>query len=206
MSRFPFYTLAALMVGLASRAGADPSVFPTGTTVYDPAKAFNEYVLFTGGDNLAHLIDMNGQAVHEWKDAAGFSTFIDPALVNGAKGHVFLTLSTAEGSGTDLLPGRVGTRVSETIGEVDWNGAPVWTFGPHAPGGRAQQHHDWARLPNGNTVVLANRVHPVAGFKQPQVLDDVVYEVDPAGRPDQRSARCSNHSGRIAGGGQSVGV
>ncbi len=45
----------------------------------------------------------------------------------------------------------------------------------------AQQHHDWARLPNGNTAVLANLVHAVPGFKLPQVLDDVVYEVNPAG-------------------------
>jgi len=30
--------------------------------------------------------------------------------------------------------------------------------------------------------VLANLVHPVKGFKQPQVLDDVVYEVNPAGK------------------------
>jgi nitrogen regulatory protein P-II 1 len=49
------------------------------------------------------------------------------------------------------------------------------------PGGSAKQHHDWRRLPNGNTLVLANKVHPVAGFAARSVLDDVIYEVTPAG-------------------------
>jgi len=188
-AKFPLLSAGApaLLLGavacafLSSLAVADPSIYPTGTTRYDPARAFNAFVFFTGGDNIAHLIDLDGNSVHEWKEAAGYSSYLDPALTGGKKGHVFLTLSTVEGTGTDLVPGRVTTRVSKTIGEVDWDGKPVWTFGDKAPGGLAQQHHDWARLPNGNTVVLANLLHPVEGFKQPRVLDDIVYEVDPAG-------------------------
>jgi hypothetical protein len=107
--------------------------------------------------------------------------FLDPALVGGKRGHVLLTLGTVEGSGTDLVPGRISPRIAKTIGEVDWDGNTLWTFGDQAPGGRAQQHHDVVRLPNGNTIVLANITHPVEGFDQPIVLDDVVYEVDPKG-------------------------
>ena len=162
-------------------AFAAPSVYPTGTTRYDPARAFNSFVLFTGGDNIAHLIDLNGNSVHEWKDAASHSTLINPAVNGGQLGHVFVTLDTTEGKGTDLVPGQVNRRVTKTIGELDWDGKVVWSFGEKAPGGASQQHHDWARLPNGNTVVLANLVHPIKGFKQAQVLDDVVYEVNPAG-------------------------
>jgi hypothetical protein len=173
--------LGAVAASLALSAIAGPSVFPTGTTRYDPAKAFNSFVLFTAGDNIARLIDLNGNSVHEWKDAAGHSTLIDPALNGGRRGHVLVTLDTTDGQGTDLTPGVVRTRVSRTIGELDWNGNVVWQFGPKAPGGAAQQHHDWGRLPNGNTVVLANLVHAVKGFKQPKILDDVIYEVDPAG-------------------------
>ena len=33
---------------LAFNAAAEPSVYPTGVTRYDPAKAFNSYVLFSG--------------------------------------------------------------------------------------------------------------------------------------------------------------
>lgn len=166
---------------VAAAVSAAPSIYPTGTTFYDPARAYNSFVLFTGGDNVARLIDMNGNPAHEWKDAASHSTLIDPAVNGGKLGHVFVTLETAEGQGTSLVPGQINRRIAKTIGELDWEGKTVWRFGEKAPGGAAQQHHDWARLPNGNTVVLANRVHPIKGFKQPQVLDDVIYEVNPAG-------------------------
>lgn len=170
-----------IAAALALPVWAGPSVYPTGTTRYDPAKAFNSFVLFTGGDNIARLIDLNGNTVHQWKDAAAHSTLIDPAVNGGKLGHVFVTLSVVEGSGTDLVPGLTRTRISKTIGELDWDGKVVWEFGDKAVGGKAQQHHDWARLPNGNTLVLANLVHLVKGSKQPKVLDDVIYEVNPAG-------------------------
>lgn len=171
----------AVALAIALPALAAPSVYPTGTTRYDPSKAYNSFVLFTGGDNIAHLIDLNGNSVHEWKDAAGHSTLINPEVNGGKLGHVFVTLDTTEGKGTDLVPGQINTRVTKTIGELDWDSKIVWSFGEKAPGGAAQQHHDWGRYPNGNTVVLANLVHPIKGFKQPQVLDDVIYEVNPAG-------------------------
>jgi len=173
--------LGMIGVLLSIPAGAAPSIYPTGTTRYDPSKTYNSFVLFSGGDNIAHLIDMNGNSVHEWKDALAHSTLIDPAVNGGKLGHVLVTLDTVEGKGTDLVPGQVNRKIAKTVGELDWDGKVVWSFGEKAPGGAAQQHHDWARLANGNTVVLANRVHPVKGFKQPQVLDDVVYEVNPAG-------------------------
>jgi len=173
--------LGAVAVGLPLQTMAAPSVFPTGTTRYDPAKAYNSYMLFTGGDNIAHLIDLNGNSVHEWKDANGHSTLIDPALTDGKRGHVFVTLETVEGKGTGLVPGQTSRKIAKSIGELDWDGKVVWEFGNKAPGGAAQQHHDWARLPNGNTIVLANLVHSIKGFKQEQVFDDIIYEVNPTG-------------------------
>jgi hypothetical protein len=175
---------AALLGACAASSipvSAVPSIFPTGTTRYDPARAYNSYVIFTGGDNIAHLIDLDGNSVHEWADAGGFSTLIDPALNGGKLGDVFVTLATIEGRGTDLVPGQVTTRISKAIGELDWQGRTVWSFGEKAPDGLARQHHDWGRLPNGNTLVLSNVLHPVKGFKQQRVLDDVIYEVDPSG-------------------------
>ncbi|MCQ8105759.1 arylsulfotransferase family protein [Methylomonas sp. SURF-2] len=173
--------LIVLCSALSLSAISGPSVFPTGTTRYDPSQAYNSFVLFTGGDNIAHLIDLNGNSVHEWPDAAGHSTLIDPALNGGKLGHIFVTLETTEGKGTGLVPGQINRRIAKTVAELDWDAKPVWTFGEKAPGGAAQQHHDWARLPNGNSVILANLVHPVKGFKQPEVLDDVIYEVNPTG-------------------------
>lgn len=174
---------AAILACLAITAPvfAVPSIFPTGTTRYDPEKAYNSYVLFTGGDNIAHLIDLDGNSMHEWPDAGGFSSLIDPSLNAGKSGNVFVTLATVEGRGTDLVPGQVTTRISKTIGELDWQGRTVWSFGEKAPDGLARQHHDWARLTNGNTLVLSNLLHSVKGFKQPRLLDDVIYEVNSAG-------------------------
>ncbi|MBY6243093.1 aryl-sulfate sulfotransferase, partial [Methylosinus sp. Sm6] len=172
---------ACVVASAATKACAEPSVFPTGTTIYDPARAHSSYVLFTGGDDVSRLIDLTGAVVHEWKFSGQPVAFIDPALVGGARGHVFVTLESEEGKGTDLAPGRAQTRIRKTVGEVDWSGAPLWSFGKSAPDGRAHQHHDIARLPNGNTLVLSNLSYPLPGFSAPQVLDDVAYEVDPEG-------------------------
>lgn len=173
---------AALGLLAASLAAAGPSVYPEGTTRLDPARAWPSFVLFTGGDETARLIDLDGRTVHTWRDVGGFaSSLIAPALAQGQRGHVLVTLENASGRGVDLVPGRVGPQVSKTIGELDWDGQVRWRFGAQAPGGLAQQHHDWARLPNGHTLVLANLRHAVAGFRQSEVLDDVAYEVDEAG-------------------------
>src|SRR5262245_49050230 len=83
------------------------SVYPTGTTLYSPEKAFNTFVLLTGGDGFAHLIDMDGNSVHEWKNGADLTTYLDPVLTGGSPGHVLATLSTVQGQGTDLVPGAV---------------------------------------------------------------------------------------------------
>ncbi len=172
-------SLAAFCAATAARS--EPSVFPTGTTIYDPTRAFNSFVLFSGGDGVSRLIDLDGNVVHEWRYTGQPAAFIDPALIGGAHGHIFVALETEDGRGTDLVPGRVQTRINKTVGEVDWDGKAVWRFGATAPGGRAQQHHDIARLPNGNTLVLANIVYPLPGFSTPQVLDDLAYEVSPEG-------------------------
>ena len=42
-----------------------PSIFPTGTTVYDKEKAFNGYTVFPSAKG-ALLIDMNGREVQLW--------------------------------------------------------------------------------------------------------------------------------------------
>jgi hypothetical protein len=165
----------------ASLAGAEPSVYPTGTTIHDPAKTYNSFTLFVGGDDVTRLIDPTGKVVHEWKYGGQPAVLIDPALVGGARGHVFVTLENEQGKGTDLVPGRGLTQTRKTVGELDWDGKVLWQFGAKAPNGRAEQHHDIARLPNGNSLVLANILHPRPGFAAAQSLDDVVYEVNPAG-------------------------
>ena len=98
-----FFLLAMKVAIMPARA--EPSVFPTGTTIYDPARAYNSFVLFSGGDDVSRLIDLTGKVVHEWKYTGQPVAFIDPALVDGKRGHVFVTLESEEGKGTDLVPG-----------------------------------------------------------------------------------------------------
>ena len=72
--------LPVLLSGAVLSAGAfaAPSVYPTGVTRYDPNKAFNQYVIFSGADKQTHLIDMNGNEVKTWPQAGFPSAIIDP--------------------------------------------------------------------------------------------------------------------------------
>ena len=153
---------------------AYPSIFPTGVTRYDPARAYNCYVLFGGPEGKTHLIDMNGASVHEWPYVGFPSEMLDPEIAGGKRGHLLVQLSARPGQGVTLFR-------NKTIGEVDWDGKVLWEWGSKAPGGAANQNHDWYRLPNGNTLLIAGLVHPVEGFKASQILDQAIYEVSPAG-------------------------
>ena len=48
-----------------------PSVFPTGTILYDKEKAWNGYTIFPSGRG-ALLLDMNGNEVQRWAGLGGF--------------------------------------------------------------------------------------------------------------------------------------
>jgi hypothetical protein len=88
-----------------SIAQPDSSIYPTGVTCYDPGKAYNVLVLFSGSDDKTHLIDMEGNEVQRW-DHRGFpSGILDPALVGGARGLVMVKLTDMTGSETGMIPG-----------------------------------------------------------------------------------------------------
>jgi hypothetical protein len=172
---------AAAVSALASAAFADSSVVPTGVTRYDPAKAWNGYVLFSGADERTYLIDMNGHEVHRWEYQGFPGEMLDPSVAVGARGHILVQLEPSRQAGIGTAPG-VKIPSSKSVGELDWDGKVVWKWsGEGTPSGEALQHHDWQRLPSGNTLLLANWPHKVPGFVLPQQLDDVVYEVTPKG-------------------------
>lgn len=171
--------LALAIAVFSTAASAAPSVYPTGVTIYDPSKAYNQYVLFSSPDKQTRLIDMNGNEVKRWSHRGFPAALIDPLVNGGKRGHLFVQLEeVAEPS--KLASAGNGLK-NQSIGELDWSGEIVWQWGDRAPGGSAYQHHDQRRLANGNTLVLANRLHAVEGFKVPQVIDDVIYEVDAKG-------------------------
>lgn len=150
-----------LLAGLlgVTLAFAYPRVFPTGVTLYDPARAYNTFVFFApqdDGPGESYLIDMNGNEVHRWSRAGIPPIFLDPAVAGGVLGHVLVQISAID-------PPSRGPAVPEffrnkIVGEMDWDGRIVWQWGSQAPGGAARQHHDLHRLPNGNTLICQH--HP----------------------------------------------
>jgi hypothetical protein len=186
--RFITTSLSAPILGAAtfalppqSSVRAEPSIFPTGVTRYNSSKAFSTLVVFSGADNVTHLIDMDGNEVHRW-DHPGFpSSVLDPALTGGQRGHVIVELSTMSKNDPAMFKGLPFIYQNKSFGELDWNGEVVWQWGSNAPGGAAQQHHDWARLANGNTLVLSVVTHALPGFALPKLVDDAIYEVTPKG-------------------------
>jgi hypothetical protein len=161
---------------LAASAAASPSVYPTGTTIYVPGKAYSSFIAFGAPDGKTHLIDMNGHEVHRW-DKWGFpSEIINPAINGGKKGHLVVQLT----HGT--LDKRFGYIFdNKTIGELDWDGKLVWEWGEKAPGGAARQNHDWDRLPNGNTVIVATIDRVLPALSPKPIADQVFYEITPKG-------------------------
>ncbi|TBV11189.1 aryl-sulfate sulfotransferase [Stutzerimonas kirkiae] len=177
--KLQLHSLALAASLLASIAQAAPSVYPTGVTRYDPQKAWNGYVLFGAADEKTYLIDANGNEIRRWEHVGSPSGLIDPAVNGGQRGHVLVRLEKRK----ELDPRGFGNGLNtHAIGELDWNGKLVWKWGEQAPGGSALQHHDWQRLANGNTLLLANKLHRIEGFKLDETIDDVIYEVDPDGR------------------------
>lgn len=151
------------------------SIFPTGVTIYDPEQAWNGYVLFGSPDGRSHLIDNNGNEVRTWSYLGFPSEILNPNVIDGKRGHILVQLSSTE-------PGPWSSIFNnKTIGELDWEGNIVWQWGEQAPGGAARQHHDWTRLPNGNTLILSSVEQPVPGVSTEPITDQAIYEITPAG-------------------------
>jgi hypothetical protein len=184
-----YFTLALLLLPVA--ALANPSVYPTGVTVYDPARAYNSFVAFGAPDGKTHLIDMDGHDVHRWEKWGFPSELIDPAINGGKKGHLVVQLShddapvVANFSGGFSRPpaaaGFGGIFANRTIGELDWDGHTVWEWGEKAPGGAARQNHDWAHLPDGNTIIVATIDRVIPSLSAKKVADQALYEITPKG-------------------------
>ena len=167
---------------------AAPSVFPTGTTIYAPAQAWNGFTAFITPDTDGGvLIDMNGHVVKQWKQFSGVS------------GGPFRVLP----GGYAMGPGgaRPGHLEAFSLLEVDWDGKVVWRYDHNeqvdgADGKKiwsARQHHDWQRegspagyyapgteplATSGRTLVLAHRAVTVPAIADGELEDDYIVELD----------------------------
>ncbi|WP_196783671.1 aryl-sulfate sulfotransferase [Flavobacterium hydrophilum] len=172
-SKMVTLSLALTLMAVLNEARSQ-SVIPTGVTIYNPAKAYNSYVLHSSPDEKSHLIDMNGNEVKSW-DHIGFpSEIIDPKNNNGKKGNILIQLENGPGVYGGIFNNKV-------LGEQDWNGKTVWEWGKKAPGGAARQNHDVHRLANGNTLLVGTVDHVVIGVSDKSIDDQTIYEVNPNG-------------------------
>jgi len=115
---------------------------PTGVLLYDKNGAYDGYTLFSPmGSKTVYLIDMEGYVVHTWKTEYTPGSYAI-LLENGnlLRGGV---LSGAPAS----FGGAAGV-----VQEIDWDGKLVWEYKLLTPD--AIHHHCFARMPNGNTLIL----------------------------------------------------
>jgi len=162
------------------------NVYPTGTTIYDPEKAWNGYTLMQCQGIGAVLVDMNGNVVKVWKDVQGFPNKLLPG------GYVMGSLG--------LRDPKYGYQDQTDVVQVDWDGKVVWKFDHKElvddDGDKrwiARQHHDYQREGNpvgyyvpgmecktdsGNTLILCHEDIYNKKITEHRLLDDVFIEVD----------------------------
>ena len=151
---------------------------PVGLIHYTPTACYRGYTLFstTHGGKDAYLIDMEGNVVHRWhlEEGIPYAYLLD-------NGNLLCRIARPEDAGGVETLGASSAGVLE----LDWDGNIVWAY-------RDQMlHHDFQRMPNGNTLLLMWEPIPedlVAEVKggyevdfAPGMLGDVVREVTPDG-------------------------
>ncbi len=184
--------LASLLIlALAAAAQAAPTVYPTGTVLYKPDKAYNGFLLI--GFLEPMLIDMNGNLVKSWP---GFTGMPNKALPGG---HIMTSTGTWKDGQQDLYD----------VVQIDFDGKKVWEFRnweqvPAIPGqpqkdGKtwiSRQHHDYQRkgtpvyfVPGqgdgkGQPTLILGHINErnVRINKTEQLVTDIIYEVDASGK------------------------
>jgi hypothetical protein len=114
---------------------AYPSVYPTGTTIFNPDKCWNGYTLFQAREIGGLLIDMNGAEVQLWKGVHGFPNKLLPG-------------GYSMGSSGDRNAA-YGMQDYIDLVQIDWDGNIVWKFNQYEfiedpgeePQWMARMHH-----------------------------------------------------------------
>ena len=185
MSRF-WLLLLTLAIGIPATFLAYPSVYPTGTTIYDPDKAWNGYTIHGTPDQQgAVLVDMNGNLLKRWEGVAA---------VPGP----FRILPGGYVMGGDKL--RRPHQEAVRLVQLDWDGRVIWAFDRteqvETEDGEtvwaARQHHDWQRegspvgyyspgaaplVDRGRTLILSHKNVTQPDITDKRLEDDYLLEV-----------------------------
>ncbi|HJX13580.1 MAG TPA: aryl-sulfate sulfotransferase [Dehalococcoidales bacterium] len=182
------------------------TVYPTGTTIYDPHKCWNGYTLFQAtlhqaGGAGAVLTDMNGNVVNQWRGLDGFPNKLLPG------GHVM--------GSTGARDRRYGYQDMLDLVQADWDGHIVWKFDRYErvkdPRRKARwmarQHHDYQREGNpvgyyvpgleprvegGRTLLLCHKNLTDPRISDKPLVDDTIIEIDADGKIEWEWT-CSEH-------------
>ena len=168
---------------ISSVAFGYPTVYPTGTTIYDPDNAFGSYILVADHNDRSNhpsaaartegqvpgdirLIDMNGNVVHTWN--------VEPYFNKRARvlenGHLLY-------AGPD-----------KRVIQYDWDSNIVWE---HKGIGSV---NDLRILPNGNRLLIAHE--PIPQSAQGKV-EDVSEKIAPWWGPRMRGSEEHQQGGDI---------
>src|SRR5688572_16358487 len=140
MTRLTSACVAALVLYALATSPTAQTVYPTGTTIYDPDKSWNGFTVLSPLATQAVLvIDMNGNVVKRWEDfnnSAG-----GPARVLPGGGVI-----AASGA-------RPPYQESLELVQRDFDGNVVWSFNRNeqielrdrGTVWSSRQHHDWQR-------------------------------------------------------------
>ncbi|MEM7200077.1 MAG: aryl-sulfate sulfotransferase [Planctomycetota bacterium] len=157
--------LGALLVSLA-----------TALTAQGPAPGFRLMGPMGGGDT--HLVDTNSNIVHTWPSVfpAGTSAYLadDGSLLRAIR--------------VGIVPG-VSGGVGGGVQRLDFDGNVLWDY--RYAGSGVMSHHDIARMPNGNVLLIAwedkSAAQAIAAGRDPALIEgplfrpDHIVEIEPRG-------------------------
>jgi len=162
------------------------SIYPTGTTIYEPEKCWGGYTVFHAKSAGATIIDMNGNVVRQLDRFFGEPHQMMPGGI---------LLGT-----TGLRNSRYGYQDQKDLVQVDWEGNITWQFEQYEyiedpgeePRWMARLHHDFQREGNpvgyfvpgmepkvneGNTLILSHKNLYNPEITDKLLLDDTIIEV-----------------------------
>ena len=123
-----------------------------GVTLLKRDKCYDGYRLYSSrGTEKAHIIDLDGRDVHQWSYPQGHTWHYAEMLPNG---HLVAIIK-------DVM-----------ILELDWDSKLIWKA-------KLRAHHDFARLSNGNTLVVSRRTMPNPWAKSGKLSCDILVELTP---------------------------
>ena len=169
--------------------------WPTGLTVHDRGRASPGYTLLTPfGSPIVYLLDAGGEVLHMWFVSTGPAQRMTVHAKYVGGGHILF----APGHGGEGWT-REESPAGDWLYEMDWHGNVVWSYAPDGPpedphGLRSilgwdprykpwGPHHDFQRLPNGNTILLCGEALTDADISDHELRSDYFLEVAPDGTP-----------------------